>query len=171
MARPFMPTLQSSIRPWDITRPGWQSHLGLELRWERCGAADGVTDVVGAAIITSPSITTTTSSTTATGPPTSLLGATATGSITRSIAAGPLIPTERWQINMVAPRGATPCRIDRRMPGRTRPGSSRWEDAIHPAAALAQAPGIQGALGVAVRAIETRRIAVAPVQAPVTAAA
>ena len=130
-----MLTLRLHILRWDITRRVWQFHLGWALRWERCGAAVGDTTLVGAATTTSPSITTTTSSTTATGKtsttatglPTNLLGATATGSTTRSTVVAPLTPTERWQINTGAPRGATPCRIDRRMRGRTRPGSNRQE--------------------------------------------
>ena len=97
----FTRILRSPTRRRDTTPQAWPSRSVSALRWERCGAAVGVTTADGVATTTSPSTTTTISSTTATAEhqrrqPQSMaaIGVTAIGSTTRSTAAELLTATE-----------------------------------------------------------------------------
>ena len=104
-----MPILQLLIRHRAITRQAWRFRSAWELRWARCGAADGVTTADGAATTTSPSITTTTSSTTATVSMAATasmagIGVTATGSTIRSTAAELLTAIEAPPTGLAARR-------------------------------------------------------------------
>lgn len=112
-----LPILQLGITP-----RVWRSRLGLELLWERLGAAVGAITAGGAGTTTSPSIETTPSSTTPIGR-TFRIGrpAVATaGSIIRNTAGVLPTQTERPPTSMVAQLAEIQCQIGKQMPVRTR---------------------------------------------------